>query len=53
MALRKSLTLRKLRSSCLEECTALIQLIANFLQSRSRIPVPKFGASLMRRMPAC
>jgi hypothetical protein len=31
MALRKSLILRKLRSSCLEGRTALIQPIVNFL----------------------
>ena len=31
MALRKFLILRKLRSSCLEGCTALIQRIVNFL----------------------
>jgi hypothetical protein len=31
MALRKFLILRKLRSSCLEGRTALIQLIVNFL----------------------
>ena len=42
MALRKFLVLRKLRSSCLEGCGALIQPTDNFLTS-SRAGVPKRG----------
>jgi hypothetical protein len=49
--------------SCLEGCAALIQPVVNFLTPSEagthgapdprRIPMPKFGASLMRTMPAC
>jgi hypothetical protein len=47
MALRKFLILRKLQGSCLEGCTALIQLIVNFFTTASAGTTIR-GASLIK-----